>query len=138
MLEWLKDNTGSLLAVSVLMFLGTAVVMIILIARMPADYFLTARRERLAASSHPAIRVLLLIIKNVLGLLLLLLGFAMLLGPGQGILAILIGVTLLDIPGKRRLELAIVRRPAVLRAINWIRDKAHRPHLKLPAEQAAK
>jgi len=47
-------------------------------------------------------------------------------------LAILIGVMLLDFPGKRALELKIARQPAVLQAINGIRAKANRPDLQVP------
>jgi hypothetical protein len=59
-------------------------------------------------------------------------GLLMLVTPGQGVLTILVGVTLLDFPGKRALELWIVRQPAVLRVTNWMRAKAHREPLQLP------
>ncbi|HYG08570.1 MAG TPA: hypothetical protein VD835_01220, partial [Pyrinomonadaceae bacterium] len=51
--------------------------------------------------------------------------------PGQGVLTILMGVMLLDFPGKRRLELKLVSRPNVLRAINRIRQRFDRPPLQL-------
>ncbi len=73
-----------------------------------------------------------LLVKNLLGLVLLLSGIAMLVLPGQGIITILIGISLLNFPGKRRLELKIVRQRPVFRAINWIRDRAGRPPLVLP------
>ena len=63
---------------------------------------------------------------------LLLLGLVMLLTPGQGVLSILVGISLLDIPGKRRLELSIIRREPVHNSMNWIRAKAGRPPLLLP------
>jgi hypothetical protein len=59
----------------------------------------------------------------------------MLLLPGQGILTILIGLMLLDFPGKRRLERRLVQQPSVWRAINWMRAKAHQPALELPAPE---
>ena len=62
-------------------------------------------------------------------------GIAMLALPGQGILTILVGITLLNFPGKRRLELRIVRQRRVLRAINWMRAKAKRPPLVLPVKE---
>jgi hypothetical protein len=112
-------------ALSALMFFGSLVALRFLIVRMPADYF---SRERRAArdwlGSHPAMRALGTIVKNVVGLVLLVVGVIMLFTPGQGILLILVGVSLLDIPGKHAVQLRIVRNPAVLRAINRIRANA--------------
>jgi len=56
-------------------------------------------------------------------------GIAMLVLPGQGILAILGGIELMDFPGKYRLERWIVSRPAVLRSVNWLRRRMGRPPL---------
>ena len=56
----------------------------------------------------------------------------MLVLPGQGVITILIGLTLLDLPGKRHLELYLVRKRPVLGAINWMRRKAKCPRLRLP------
>jgi hypothetical protein len=133
MWEWITDNKGFIFAASAVMFVGSLVAIPILIARIPADYFLYPRSAALPFSrSHPAVRIVLLAVKNLLGAGFLVAGIVMIFTPGQGVLAMLVGVSLLDIPGKRRLELAIVRRPHVLRAINWIREKAHRPPLRLP------
>src|SRR4029453_13617262 len=60
-------------------------------------------------------------------------GGAMLLLPGEGLLTIAIGLMLLDVPGKGRIERRLVQRPVVWRALNWIRAKAHRPPLERPA-----
>jgi hypothetical protein len=51
--------------------------------------------------------------------------------PGQGLLTMLIGLSLLSFPGKRRLERRFVRMPALLRAINRLRARFARPPLKL-------
>jgi hypothetical protein len=80
------------------------------------------------------LRVCGLIVKNLLGIVFIVAGLIMLLLPGQGVLTILIGLTLMNFPGKHALERWIVRQPAVLRAINWIRAKAHQPALEFPAE----
>ena len=47
-------------------------------------------------------------------------------------LTLLIGLTLLDFPGKRKLELWLVRRPSIRSAIDWIRTRAGREPLILP------
>jgi hypothetical protein len=74
-----------------------------------------------------------LVVKNLLGAFLVLLGVVMSLPgvPGQGVLTILLGVMLLDFPGKRALELKLVSRPKVLRTINRIRQQFERPPLQL-------
>lgn len=134
MWDWISGHTGLIFGISVAMFAGSLIALPVMIARLPADYFLKSRRQALPFSrTHPAIRLLLLTLKNLIGGAFLIAGLIMIVTPGQGILAVLVGISLLDIPGKRRFELAIVRRPHVLKAINWIRQKAHRPPLQLPA-----
>ena len=68
----------------------------------------------------PVLRGLWKVAKNVLGLALVGLGLLLSLPgvPGQGILTVLIGLILLDFPGKRALERRLVTRPAVMHAIN--------------------
>ena len=47
---------------------------------------------------HPVLRWIGFLIKNVLGVILVLMGLAMLVLPGQGVLTLLIGISLLDFP----------------------------------------
>ncbi len=50
----------------------------------------------------------------------------MLVLPGQGILAILVGLMLIDYPFKHRFERWLIAKPAVHRPLNWLRRKVHR------------
>jgi hypothetical protein len=84
-----------------------------------------------------ALRLIVLVVKNVLGLVFVLAGVAMLVLPGQGILTILIGLSLMNFPGKRTLERRFVQQPMVLQAINWMRRKAGQPPLTVPPADAA-
>ena len=43
--------------------------------------------------------------------------------PGQGLLTILIGLMLIDFPGKHRLERTIISRPKILRTVNRLRAR---------------
>ncbi|MEX0652690.1 MAG: PGPGW domain-containing protein [Phycisphaeraceae bacterium] len=134
MLAWLEDYEAllwSLTTASVVMFIATLITMPLLIARLPSDYF-TRRPVRDWPSRRPALHLLLVVLKNGLGLVLLLAGLAMLLLPGQGLLTVLVGILLLDFPGKRRLQRWLIRRRPIFRAANWIRAKRHRPPLELP------
>lgn len=134
MLTWIAEHEAlvwSLTAVSALMFVGTLIAIPVLIARLPADYFVR-RPVRDWPTRHPAVHILLVAIKNLLGIVLLVAGLAMLVLPGQGMLTILAGIMLLDFPGKRRLEGWFIRRRPILTAANWIRARRHRPPLELP------
>ena len=122
-----------LFILSAVMFAGSLALMPVLLARMPADYF--ARGESPFAGwrrRHPLVGGALLVARNLLGVILLLAGLAMMVLPGQGIITILVALTLLDFPGKRRLELRIIRQRQVRSAIDWIRRRAGRPPLVVP------
>lgn len=95
------------------------------LARLPADYFSNpAARERLT-KRHPVAHVLLLLGRNLLGYFLIVLGVILSLPgvPGQGVLTILMGVMLIDLPGKQRAERWLVTRRPVLAAVNRLRAR---------------
>jgi len=121
----------------VLLFLVTfsislAIVCFIMV-RIPPDYFHKDRPRDLWADRHPAVRFLGVFAKNVLGVVLVVLGILLSLPgvPGQGFLTILLGIMLLDFPGKRTLEYKLVSRPQVLKTINKLRHRFGKPSLVL-------
>jgi hypothetical protein len=139
MLSWIGNfaaQAGWWFGLSIALFIGSLIAMPLIIARMRPDYFIA--RKPTADSwtgRHPVIRIGFLIIKNLLGLILLLAGIAMLVLPGQGIITMIVGISLLNFPGKRKLELRIFRQRRVLRAVSWIREKAGRPPLIMPPQE---
>ena len=58
----------------------------------------------------------------------------MLVTPGQGILFMLIGVTMVDFPGKHMMMVRMLQRPGVLKMINRIRQRDGKPPLDLPRQ----
>ena len=133
--DWVDANKawmGWLVSVSVIVFLGSLLVVPWIVVRLPADYFSESAegREQLRRS-HPVLRWTFLIVKNLLGVVLFLAGLAMLVLPGQGLLTLFVSLMLLDFPGKKRLERAIVSRPTVRKPINWLRIKNGRQSLEL-------
>ena len=102
-----------------------------LVVAMPADYFVR-RLPPAWEREHPVIRWSLVIGKNLLGGVLAVAGAAMLVAPGPGVLTILAGLVLLDIPGKRMLEQRFMALPKVLSTINHMRARANRPPLEMP------
>ncbi|HSS22582.1 MAG TPA: hypothetical protein VLL54_21095 [Pyrinomonadaceae bacterium] len=104
-----------------------------IVVKIPADYFHKDHPRELWSDRHPAIRYLGFIGKNLLGFVLVVLGIVMSIPgvPGQGFLTILLGIMLLDFPGKRELERKLVSRPQVLNAINKLRHRFGRSELIL-------
>jgi hypothetical protein len=104
-----------------------------IVVRWPADQFKGDGARPFLQGRHPAIRAAGIVGKNVAGLALILLGIVMALPgvPGQGLLTILIGLTLVNFPGKRRLELWFIRRRTVLRAVNQVRARFGHSALEL-------
>ena len=130
-LTWGGIGLGVLLfAVSLAVsFAAIAIVMV----KIPAHYFSPHYDEDFLPDSHWTVRWGAVILKNILGVFLILLGIVLSLPgvPGQGILTILLGLIMLDIPGKRPLEARIIKRPAVLAAINKLRARYGKPELVL-------
>jgi hypothetical protein len=103
-----------------------------IVVKLPADYFDHNRRSSaLAEISHPAARTAMLVLKNLFGVLLLILGVVMLIIPGQGLLTIFIGIVLLDFPGKFRVQRWIIQKPTILNSINWLRKRRGRQAMNI-------
>lgn len=129
-----KDVWVALGVVSGLFFIGTLIAIPILIVRLPDDYFIQNHRQTWLQNRHPVLRVSAYVFKNLLGYVFLLAGIAMLMLPGQGILTMVIGVSLIDFPGKQKLQRQLIGQPAVLRTINRIRRKFGRKPLVVEDE----
>jgi hypothetical protein len=133
---WLDSHAvllGAVGVVSLVAMVTTLLAVPWLIVRLPADYFAVRHRQRLSPFTGRSGKALtLLVAKNLLGVVLLLVGTAMLVLPGQGVLTLLFAITLLDFPGKFRLERFVVSRRTAYRGINWLRRRAGKPRLLLP------
>ncbi len=109
------------------------------LARLPADFFVN-HAARSCTVKHPVLRVLWIGLRNLIGYLLIALGVVLSLPgvPGQGILTILMGVVLVDFPGKYRVERWIVSRKIVSGAVNKLRERLGKPPLILPERVTSK
>jgi hypothetical protein len=103
------------------------------LVQISPTYFQDSHSREFWVDRHRLLRLPARISKNILGTLLVVLGIILALAgvPGQGLLTVLIGLVLLDLPGKRPLERQIVGRPRVLRAINRLRKRFGRAPLAL-------
>ena len=130
-LTWRSIILGTLLFL-VTFAINLAIVSFVLV-KIPANYFQPDHSQSFLSDRSPTVRALAIIGKNLLGVMLVALGIIMSVPgvPGQGILTILLGIMLLDFPGRRELEYKIVSRPTVLKAINKLRRRFDKPELKL-------
>ena len=99
-----------------------------IVVRLPADYFCDESRHE--AQLNPALRIG----KNLLGVIAIAIGLVMAVPgiPGPGLITILLGIVLLDFPGKYRAERWLVHRKIIHGAIDQIRARFGRPPLLLP------
>ena len=122
-------GVGLFLVSFTISFAAIAIVMV----KIPANYFSPHYQQDFLPDSPFLVRWGAVIVKNIFGVFLIGLGIVLSLPgvPGQGILTILLGLIMVDIPGKRPLEARIIKRPAVLAAINRLREKYDKPPLIL-------
>jgi hypothetical protein len=118
---------------SAVTFVVSLAVVTLVLVKLPANYFHSSHAREFLVESHPVLRAIGIVAKNLLGLVLVAAGVVMSLPgvPGQGVLTILLGIMLLDFPGKRALETNIVSRPRVNTAVNTLRARFGKPPLML-------
>lgn len=135
LVEYWHALTWSRILFGVGLFVGSILISVLIVAivvvKIPADYFSPNYQKKFMSDTPWMVRWGAVIAKNVVGVILIIAGIAMLIGPGQGILTILIGLIMVDIPGKRPLEAKIIKRPAVLSAVNNLRARYNKPPLIL-------
>jgi len=121
-------------AISLGLAVGSLALAAFIVVRWPPDHFKSDHPPPFLENHPAAVRVAGIVAKNVAGYLIVFMGIIMALPgvPGQGFLLILIGTTLLNFPGKRRLEQRLVRRPSIRRAIDRVRARFGHPPLELP------
>ena len=112
--------------------LNLAIVSFILV-KLPANYFQESHSREVWTDRPRIVRLIGKTGKNALGVLLVALGVVLSLPgiPGQGLITILLGIMLVDFPGKRRLEHKILSRPRVFKTINNLRHRFGKPALVL-------
>ncbi len=124
MLVWLA-------ILSVVGFVGSLLAIPWILLRLPADYFDVRVPRTFLAHTKPVLRSVAFVLKNIAGFILLLAGIAMLVLPGQGVLTILMGISLMDFPKKRLLEAKLIGQPLVFSGINRLRARFGKPPLTL-------
>jgi hypothetical protein len=131
--EFFEKITWQEILFSILIFLISFAIsllaIVFVIVKLPENYFSSHYQQDFMPNSPFWMRWGAVILKNLLGLLLIFVGIILSLPgvPGQGLLTILLGLIMLDIPGKRPIESRIIKRPAILKTINNLRSKFNKP-----------
>jgi hypothetical protein len=130
-LTWRGFLIGALIFVATF-FINLAIVSFILV-KIPANHFSKSRKTKFWSGPHPLLHAAGVVGKNIGGVLLVALGIVLSLPgvPGQGLLTVLLGLMLLDFPGKHRLEQKLLSRPSIVNAINRLRARFDKPPLEL-------
>lgn len=138
--EWLAShlpegwNGWHLAAATIGLAVASAVLSIVIVTaaltRLPADYFVNPEARR-PIDRHPVLKLLFIVLRNLLGYALIVLGLLLSLPgvPGQGLLTVLMGVMLIDFPGKQRAERWLLTRRGVLTGVNRLRARFGQPPL---------
>ena len=130
-ITWRSVIIGALIFVG--SFLINLAIVSIILVKLPANHFAKSRKTKFWSGPRPAIHAAKVIGKNIAGLLLVALGVVLSLPgvPGQGLLTILLGVMLLDFPGRDRLEQKLLSKPSIVNTINRLRGRFGKPPLEL-------
>jgi len=130
-LSWRGVLIGALIFVGTF-FINLAIVSFILV-KIPANHFSKSRKTKFWSGPHPLLHAAGVVGKNIGGLLLVAIGIVLSLPgvPGQGLLTVLLGIMLLDFPGKHRLEQKLLSRPSIVNAINRLRARFGKKSLEL-------
>lgn len=125
--QWFSANKpllGMMGLVSFFTLLISVLVLPAVVSRIHPAYFVQDRKQHdYPSASHPVVRILLLTIKNIVGIFFIGIGVAMLVLPGPGVVTMLAGIMLTRFPGKRVLERWMISLPGILRSANWIRRR---------------
>ena len=130
-LTWQRALFGVVLFL--ITFTGSLGLVSLILIKLPADYFCSHYDRQIWSGRAPALRITAAVGKNILGIMLIMIGIVMSLPgvPGQGLLTVLLGLMLVDFPGKDRLERKLLHRPAIRNSIDKLRARFGKPPLVL-------
>jgi hypothetical protein len=113
---------------------GLSIVLIpFIIGRLDEKSFLSFEKRSSAHERGFSVLFLLgAIFRNLIGLILLVAGIAMLFLPVQGLLTILLSLLLISFPGKQKLFQILIRQQKIQLAFDWIRKRQQKKPFTWP------
>lgn len=137
-LNYLTQTFGASFILLTILFTAVASIVYLLvigyfITHMDKRYFVQNKNtvdeaivSPLLTSMSRSVNNLFKMLKILVGVFLLVCGIAMLVLPGQGLITMVIGLSLIPFPGKHKLEQNLLSRQSVRTSLNWIRIKANK------------
>ena len=132
--DWISDNYRVIQwvgLVSFLLFFLSLFILRYVIVRLPDDYFVIDSPDSNKHSGN-LIDLALRVAKNLFGFLLIICGIILLVIPGQGLVTIVLGAWIIDLPWIIKIKRKFVYSRFVKRALNWIRSKNRISLFKFP------
>ena len=114
----------ALIAASIAMLVGSIAAIPWIVRRLPPDHFVRPPKAHSLKTK---------VLRNAGGAVLVALGAAMLVLPGQGIIAILFGLSIMDLQVKHRIVRSLLCRKHIQELVQRVRSKAGKPPLVIPA-----
>ena len=130
-LTWRKVLIGA--GIFLFSFFANLGIVSLILVKLPADHFSKSRKTKFWSGPRPWLHAAKVIGKNIAGILLVALGVVLSLPgvPGQGLLTVLLGIMLLDFPGRDRLEQKLLSKPSIVNTINKLRGRFGKKPLEL-------
>ena len=130
-LTWRKVLIGA--SIFLVSFFANLGIVSLILVKLPADHFRKSRKTKFWSGPRPWLHAAKVIGKNIGGVLLVALGVVLSLPgvPGQGLLTVLLGIMLLDFPGRHRLEQKLLSKPSIVNTINSLRGRFGKKPLEL-------
>ena len=130
-LTWRKVLIGA--SIFLVSFFANLGIVSLILVKLPADHFSKSRKTKFWSGPRPWLHAVKVIGKNIGGVLLVALGVVLSLPgvPGQGLLTVLLGILLLDFPGRHRLEQKLLCKPSSVNTINSLRERFGKKPLEL-------
>jgi hypothetical protein len=133
--NWFAENETLVANITIVSFIifGLCLLAIpFVVVRLPANHFTRPEREIWSLMKTGPLGWIWLVLRNVLGLLMVIVGVPMIPLPGPGLVCIMLGLALVQLPGRRWLEAKLIRMPMIHKSMNALRAKYHAPPLELP------
>ena len=96
-----SETLVTLTVLSIIFFVVSLIAIPFILVHLPADFFDIRVPRPWMEDHHPVLRVLGHLLKNIVGAIFLFAGFLMLFLPGQGILTMLIGISIYGVQDGR-------------------------------------
>lgn len=135
-MQTLLSDYGDLITwvgvISSFCFFASLAIIPLVICRLHDDYFFHIHEHSKNEDLHPLAFALLRLLRYLLGAILLVAGFLMLFLPGQGLLTMILGISLLDFPGKQQAVDKLLQIQSIQNSLNWIRKKGNKNTFTFP------